>query len=106
MTAKSKKIIKLAASDVRKMIKELSLLVVSMDRIGSTDFDDQQQGDTEMRKYFQGVKAFRMLARMRAILSMAYDSQSTKAEVLNLEESCEKGPYWTRKKPTLRKTKK
>ena len=91
---KSKITIKLAATDVEQMIKDLSLLVVSMDHIGSTDFTDPKQGGVEMRKYFQGVKAFKILAGIRGMLSEAYDSQSTKADVARLEEEAERLPYW------------
>jgi len=81
------------------MIKNLSLLVVSIDRIGSTDFDDPKQGAVEMRKYFQKVNAFRILAGARRILSEAYDSQSKRADVYGLEQAGEKLPYWELKQP-------
>jgi hypothetical protein len=90
---KSKKI-KLSQTAVEKMIKDLSLLVVSSDRIGSTDFDDPKQGDVEMQKYFRKINVFKILAGIRGTLSEAYNSQSTKADVLRLEEEAERLPYW------------
>ena len=91
---KPRKIIKLPAKSVEKLINDLSLLIVSMDHIGSTYYDDPKQQALEMDKYFSKVKAFKILAGARSILSIAYDSQSTKADVLRLEESAEKLPYW------------
>lgn len=78
---KSHKTIKLAASDVKRLIKDLGLLVVSMDRIGSTYYDDPERQAAEMDKYFSNVKAFKLLSRARATLSKAYRSQSVKADV-------------------------
>jgi hypothetical protein len=94
---KPKRMIKFKATDVEKMIKGLSLLVVSIDRIGSADFDDPKQGDVEMLEYFRTVKAFKMLARMRGVLTEAYDSQSTRADVYRCEESGERLRYWKQK---------
>jgi len=91
---KSRRVIELSASDVEELIRDLSLLIVSMDRIGSTYCDDPKRRAVEMHKYFSKIKAFKLLARSRAVLSVAYDSQSAKADVLRLEESAEKMPYW------------
>lgn len=96
---KNRRTISLAASDVEKMIKDLNLLVVSMDRIGSTDFSNASQGDTEMGRYFQEIKAFRILAGARRILSEAYDSQSSKKEVAKLDNAAETFPFWKLRAP-------
>ena len=87
---KSRKFIKLPAADVGKMIKDLSLLIVSMDRIGSTYNDDPKQHAVEMDKDFSNVKAFKLLARTRGILSEAYDAQSTKADGTAARRKCRK----------------
>ncbi|HEX3627407.1 MAG TPA: hypothetical protein VH280_18530 [Verrucomicrobiae bacterium] len=81
----SGKTIKLPAKNVEKIINDLSLLIVSMDQIGSTYYDDPKQQALEMDKYFSQVNAFKKLAQARGILTKAYNSQSTKADVLRSE---------------------
>jgi hypothetical protein len=91
---KPKKIIKLPARSVEKLINDLSLLIVSMDHIGSTYYDDPKRRAFEKDKYFSQVGAFKRLAQARAILTKAYNSQSAKADVLRSEERAESLPYW------------
>jgi hypothetical protein len=91
---KSKKYIKVDASAVRKMIMDLSLLAVSMDRLGSTYYNRPQKRIVEQEKYFYKIKAFKLLARTRGILSAAYNNQSNKADIMSLEEKAEDLPYW------------
>lgn len=91
---KSHKIIKLQARSVEKVINDLSLLIVSMDRIGSTYYNDPKQRALEKDKYFSQVNAFKKLAHARAILTKAYNSQSAKADVLRSEQGAESLPYW------------
>jgi hypothetical protein len=94
----SRKVVQMSSSEVEKVIKDLSLIVVSMDQIGS-HYDDSERQAMEMYQYFSKIKAFELLARARALLSKAYQSQSTKAEMFRLEESADEMPYW---KPTER----
>jgi len=98
---KSKRYIKLPASDVRKLIKDLSLFVVSMDRIGSTFYDDEKQREIEEYRYFSRIRAFKILAKARRILSEAYDSQSPKVDVRQLDDEAENLPYWKPSKKQL-----
>jgi len=91
---KSKRTIKLPASDVESMIKDLSLLVVSMDCMGSTYCNRPRQLALEENKYFRKIKAFKRLAKIRGVLCEAYQSQSTRAADLHLDEEAEKLPYW------------
>jgi hypothetical protein len=91
---KPRKIIKLPARSVEMLINDLSLLIVSMDHIGSAYYDDPKLQALEMDKYFSQVCAFKRLAQARAILTKAYNSQSSKADVLRSEQSAESLPYW------------
>jgi len=100
---KSKRTITLAASDVNSMINDLSLIVVSMDHMGSTYYDSPRKLAQESEKFLQKIKAFKILARMRGVLEEAYESQSPKAEVLQMEEEAEKLPYWHWKPPKDKK---
>ena|ERR1700733_5973910 len=103
MKTKSEKQIKLDASDVRSMIKDLSLIVVSLDRIGSTYYNKPKKRMVEKEKYFNKIFIFKLVSRARGILSTAYGEQSLKRDDLGLEEECELLPYW---KPPLKKTRK
>jgi hypothetical protein len=85
------------AADVRKIIKDLSLLVVSFDHLGSAYYDRPEQRALQTDKFLMDVKAFKILARIRAVLSKAYNSQSTKEAITELEEEAEKLPYWEEK---------
>ena len=95
---KSRRTIELAATDVEKIINDLSLLVVSMDRIGSSYPDKPRKHALEMDKFLLEVKAFKVLAKARGILTEAYDAQSSEAEVARAEEEAESLPYWQYKK--------
>ena len=89
--------IALSAVDVEKIIHDLSLLIVSMDRIGSTFHNKPKRQATELDQYFLEVNAFKRLAKARAILDEAYSNQSSEADVLRSEEEGEALPYWQNK---------
>ena len=91
---KAKKTIILAAKDVAKIIKDLSLLIVSADHLGTAYYNQPDQLAAETEKYFQKMNAFKLLAEIRGVLSEAYESQSSKADVERLENEAEKLPYW------------
>lgn len=91
---KVKRTIAISATDVEKIIYDLSLLVVSMDRLGSTYYDKPRLLTQENEKFMQKAKAFRLLAQARRILSEAYYSQSSEVEIARLEEKAEVLPYW------------
>ena len=91
---KSEKTIKLSATGVENIIKDLSLIIVSMDHIGSKYHDNPKQYAAETNKFLIDVKAFKTLAKIRGILSEAHESQSTKEDVSRLEEEAEQLPYW------------
>lgn len=93
---KFKKTISLPALEVKEMIKDLSVIVVSLDRIGSAYYDNPRKRAVELSGFLD-VDKFKRLARIRGILSEAYDSQSTKADVMRLEEEAENLPYWQSK---------
>ncbi len=91
---KSRRTIALAATDVEKIINDLSLIVVSMDRIGSSYHDEPRKHALEIDKFLLDVKAFKLLAKARGILTEAYNAQSSRAEVARSEEEAESLPYW------------
>lgn len=91
---KTPRTVKLSAENVEIIIKELSLIVVSLDRIGSNYHDDPERHARETGKFLSKINAFKRLARARAILAKAYSSQSTEREVADLEESAEELVYW------------
>ena len=90
---KSERTIKLSATDVETIIKDLSLLVVSLDRMGSTYYKNRNQRAIALDE-FMDANLFKLLARDRGILDEAYDSQSSKADIARLEEEAETLPYW------------
>jgi hypothetical protein len=95
---KSERTIVLVATDVEKIINDLSLLVVSMDRIGSSYHDKPRKHALEVDKFLLEVKAFELLAKARGILTEAYNAQSSEAEVARSEEEAESLPYWKYKR--------
>lgn len=86
--------VELSVSDVEQAIRDLSLLVVSLDRIGSAYHDDPVQRVAAAGKYFEEIKAFKILAGIRGRLDEAYGNQRPKDDVTRLEESAENLPYW------------
>lgn len=100
---KAARTITLSATDVEKIINDLSLLVVSMDRIGSTYYDRPRRLAVEFERFMQSAKAFKLLARARGILTEAYNSQSPEAEIDRSEEEAENLPYWQPRKKKARK---
>jgi hypothetical protein len=93
---KPKKMIELPMDTVASMIKDLSVIVVSLDRIGSAFGNDQKKRAIELDGFI-GVEVFKKLAETRGILSDAYYSQSTKSDVSRLEAESDSLPYWEAK---------
>ena len=100
---KQKKKIQLAENDVVAVLRDLEVLVVSFDRIGSEFSDDPQRHAIETDKFLFETFAFKKLARMRRILSDAYDAQRSKAAVRRLEERLEKTKVWPKHEHVRRK---
>ena len=90
-----RKTIKLSLKKVNRMINDLSLAVVSLDRLGSTYHNKPGKLRIELERYFKKAKLFNLLARTRGELSDAVNAQCSKVEVLRMEERAEKLPYWT-----------
>ena len=67
--------VSLSRRDTEALVKDLNLLVVSFDRLGSAFYDDPKQHAIEMSKFLQGVRAFKRLAKGRRVLLDAYKSQ-------------------------------
>src|SRR5882672_7600858 len=81
---KTRRHIPIPAKDVRRLLRDINLLVVSFDRLGSAFHDDPQRLAIETDKFLSEVNAFKMLARMRRVLTDAYESGLTKKEILRL----------------------
>jgi hypothetical protein len=90
----TKKQIQLSADHVRTFLRDLEVLVVSLDRLGSAFHDKPERLAIETDKFFSAVHAFKRLARMRRVLSEAYDSQSSMAEIARLEKNLERIRLW------------
>lgn len=90
--------IEIRRRDVETMIHDLSLVVVSLDRLGSTYYNRPRKLDAETIRFLNSVKLFRRLARIRGVLSEAYNVQTSKAAVRRLEEKGEKLAYWKEKR--------
>ncbi|HEX3798871.1 MAG TPA: hypothetical protein VH413_09230 [Verrucomicrobiae bacterium] len=90
--------ITLSATSVEKIINDLSLLVVSMDRIGSTYYNKPRKQALELDNFLAEINAFKRLAQARGVLSEAYENQSSKLLVTRSEEKAEALPYWRCKK--------
>jgi len=88
----------LPARDVEKIINDLSLVVVSMDRIGTTYHDKPRLLASEMEKFMCDAKAFKLLAQARGILTEAYNNQSSEEDITRSEQKGETLPYWEPKK--------
>lgn len=89
--------IQLRRSDVSRLISDLNLLVVSLDRLGSAFYDDPNRHAMEMDKFLRQVFAFRILAKARGLLCKSYESQLGRAEMQRLEERLEKVKVWGEK---------
>lgn len=94
---KRTKNIQLSVHDVRILIRDLNVLVVSFDRLGSTFHDNPERHAVEMDKFLSDIFAFRMLAKARGVLCEAYESQLGRAEMLRLEDRLEKMKVWGEK---------
>lgn len=92
----NRKRILLNRRDVETLIRDLNLLVVSLDRLGST-FDDPGRHALEVDKFLHDVFAFRMLTKGRRVLCQAYESQLGNAAMRRFEERLEKVKIWGEK---------
>jgi hypothetical protein len=79
------------------MIKELSLIVVSLDRLGSTYYNRPRKRDAQTTRFLKSIRLFKVLAQMRG-LSEAYNSQTAEAAIRRLEQKAEELGYWKEKK--------
>jgi hypothetical protein len=77
--------IRFPASEVRKFIRQLNTLVVSLDRLGSSYYDDPARHAAELERFFVEAAAFRILARMRGSLADAYESGMSQPEIRRFE---------------------
>jgi len=91
---KDTRTIEVTAKDVETIIKDLSLVVVSMDRIGAAYHDNLDKRTVEAYRFMSNSEAFKRLAQARAILSEAYNLQSDEGEVEKLEDDADNMPYW------------
>jgi hypothetical protein len=94
MKPKQANYIRLKASDVRRCLRDLEILVVSYDRLGSAFHDDPDKLAIEADAFLSEVDGVRTLARMRGILSEAYESQRGRTEMMRLERRLEKMKVW------------
>ena len=101
MKPKQANYIRLKASDVRRCLRDLEILVVSYDRLGSAFHDDPDKLAIESDRFFSRIDGFKKLALIRTVLSKAYNSQSTKAEVKRLDEFLEAVEIWKCEKQDL-----
>ena len=83
------------------MIKSLSLIVVSMDHIGSTYYNKPRKLAAAERTFLENINLTVRLAQIRGILCTAYNSQSGETDIARLESEGEGLPYW---KPNQRKS--
>jgi len=98
---KSPKTIKLSTRLVRRILDDLSVIVVSWDHMGSTDFKNKMEDLLELEKFAPEI--FKRAARSRDILSKAFNSQVPNQNVLRYENRAENLPYWTYSKYKRRK---
>jgi hypothetical protein len=91
---RKEKQIQLSANSVKVLLRDLDLLVVSLDRIGSTFSQDRLKLAVELEKFFSDFNAFKRLARMRKVLCEAYDAQSQKADIERLEAQLDRQKVW------------
>ena len=92
-----KKTIELKRREAESMISDLNLIVVSLDRIGSTYRRQPRQLNAETTRFLKSIKLFKRLTQMRRILSEAYNAQTSETAVLRMEEKAEKLGYWKEK---------
>ena len=95
---KSKKFIKISASEIESIIKSLSLIVVSIDHMGSAYYNKPKQLANEEQKFFEKINLTITLAQIRGLLSEAYNSQSIEADITKLEKEAEELSYWKQNK--------
>jgi hypothetical protein len=92
---KSNEQIKLTWTEAIEVLKELNLIVVSLDKIGSY-YMDKDEGDfeKEITRVIVEWKVLRRLAEVRRILSEKFDNTLGDDDMDDLERVMEGLKYW------------
>lgn len=79
-----------------QIIKDLNVLVVSTDRIGSAhhDRESDEQYNAMFVRFFDECGFFRKLAEARAVLSDAFPYETGEDEMDELEREMQNLKYW------------
>jgi hypothetical protein len=88
----------IARADVIEVARQLSLVVVSLDRIGSAFPHDELQRARATEEFIKDWDVLRRLAAARKLLFVALDEGLTEEESLREEEQFEL-PAWSMESP-------
>jgi len=82
-----------AEDSLVKILADLELIVVSLDRIGAST-DDDSEGRMRAAEFLKGENVFRRLAHARRALSDVFDAEASPETVRKLESRLARLKYW------------
>ena len=83
----------ISESDLVKMIEDLEVVVVSLDRIGSSS-ENLETVRLRTADFLGSPTNFRRFAKMRRVLSHIFDSNASPQAVKKLEAKLARLQYW------------
>ncbi len=78
------------------MLEQIDPLIVSMDRIGSTHFHNDQEEALVVNRFSLEFDLALRLSAVRKVLSKALDAQVDRETLIEIEERLERLPCWER----------
>ena len=95
----TKKKVTYPRSEVLKVLRTLSEIVVSLDRIGSASVGiPQGRANAQLWEFVKKHKVARKLANARAALSEPFSQEIGSDDMDELEREMQNIPYWSSKK--------
>ena len=89
----AKKPYTISENDLVKLLADIDLVVVSLDRIGSSS-ENLEKARSQTAAFFGNPSMFRRLARMRRVLSEVFDKSASPKAAKRLEATLQRVKYW------------
>lgn len=89
----AKKKYSISESELLMILSDLELVVVSLDRIGSSS-DDVQEVKMKAAEFIGNPRMFRRLAKVRRVLSDVFDSGASASAARKLDLKLRRAKYW------------
>lgn len=86
----------ISEQELTKILTDLELIVVSLDRIGSSS-DDLPAVKARAAEFIGDPRVFRRLARMRKVLSEIFDEGASAVAARRLERTLSRVKPWIKK---------